>query len=293
MFAMRRCLRRRRMIEDVTDPQDPRISDYHNLKDNKLANERGLFMAEGREVVRVLLRRSPLETRSVLVNARAFDSMRDVLERPENASLSVFRAQQVVMNQIVGFHIHRGCLAAGLRPAQLERWEDWLASEQPSVRPTLLVLDGVNNHDNVGGLFRSAAAFGACGVVLVSDSVDPLYRKAIRVSMGASLLVPFTRAESALELLGQLERQGVFSVALTPDASAVDVRDVRVPTQSRALAIWLGSEGPGLAPEVKRACDGQVQIPMTGAIDSLNVSTAGAIAMHALMPRPQRDFSPR
>ena len=181
------------------------------------------------------------------------------------------RRRPEVMNEIAGFNIHRGCLALVRRPATptLDR-----IAAGPLSR--VLVLEGVNNPDNVGGLFRSAAAFGVELVVLGPNSGNPLYRKAIRTSMGATS-VPFVRAPQWPGVIADLRTDGFTVIALTPRACRRAAEDVR---QVSKLALLVGSEGSGLTPEALKAATLLARIPMTPDVDSLNVTTAASIAMY-------------
>jgi tRNA G18 (ribose-2'-O)-methylase SpoU len=172
---------------DVNDPGDSRIADYRNVPDRELLERRRLFVAEGRLVVRRLLTASPLRTRSAMVTEAGRASMSDIL--PGDSPLPIYVVSQAVMNGVTGFNLHRGCLAIGERPAPA----DWRALAAGARR--IVVLERVGNADNVGGIFRSAAAFAADAVLLGPGCADPLYRKAIRTSMAATLTLPFATIE--------------------------------------------------------------------------------------------------
>ena len=179
---------------------------------------------------------------------------------------------QALMNAIAGFNIHRGCLALAHRPvaAMLDR----IAAEPLS---RVLVMEGVNNPDNVGGLFRTAAAFGVELVVLGPSCGDPLYRKAIRTSMAATLAVPFVTAPQWPGAIADLKTDGFTVAALTPQHDALPLRDL--PAHAK-LALIVGAEGDGLTEPAMAASTIRVCIPMTEAVDSLNVTTAASIAMY-------------
>ena len=269
-------------IEDATDG---RLRDYRGASDPELARGAGLFVAEGRLVVRRLLLDSRFPTRSVLVTEPALAALADVVDaRP---ALPVFLVPQTLMRGITGFNIHRGCLAIGERTATV-RWQDVVGSFHPEPaaeagvrRQTLiLVLEGVANADNVGGIFRSAAAFGASAVLLDPASTDPLYRKAIRTSMGAALKVPFARAEPLPDALDALRRSGVALIGMTPSPSAAPLGEIVAAVTGRPAAIVLGHEGEGLTVRSLGACEFLAQIPISTAVDSLNVAAAGAIALY-------------
>ena len=265
---------------------DARLADYQNIPDAALVERRGLFVAEGRLVVRRLLEESRLVARSVMVTDAAFASIADALAaRPE---LPVYRVSQTVMNGVTGFNIHRGCLAMGERPADAP-WTVIAGRAR-----TILVLERIANPDNVGGIFRNAIAFGVDAVLLGPACADPLYRKAIRTSMGAALLVPFANAEPWPDALRQLQSLGFAVVALTPSADAPLLHQVvarcadrRVPSGAEGpIAVVLGHEGEGLTAEALEACEHRARIPMglgrAATFDSLNVAVAAAIALYEL-----------
>jgi tRNA G18 (ribose-2'-O)-methylase SpoU len=248
---------------------DPRAASYRIIGDQAQLLERNLFVAEGRLVVRRLieLRQWPIE--SILLTAPAAESLVDVLPL---TGAPIYLVEQDLMNSIVGFNIHRGCLAIAQRTAipTLDR-----VAAGPLGR--VLVLEGVNNPDNVGGLFRSAAAFGVELVVLGPECGDPLYRKAIRTSMAASLVVPFVHATQWPGAIRDLRTDGFTVVALTPNRTAAPIEEVFPHSK---LALLVGSEGGGLTPEAMQAATIRIRIPTTADVDSLNVTTAASIAMY-------------
>jgi tRNA G18 (ribose-2'-O)-methylase SpoU len=258
----------------IEDPDDPRVAPFRNVPDPDLLREQGLFIAEGRLVVRTLLTRSPLTPRSVLVTPAALEPFADLV--PSYPDLPWLVVPQALMNQVVGFNIHRGCLAAGERPPRGSL--DALVAEAPR---RLVVLEHVTNADNVGGIFRCAAAFGAAGIVLGPRCCDPLYRKAIRTSIGASLVVPYAVADDWPAALERLRSAGYRIAALTPGTEAASLGEVagELAAQDR-LAILAGSEGTGLTVEALTHADVRVRIPIVPAIDSLNVTVAVGIALH-------------
>jgi tRNA G18 (ribose-2'-O)-methylase SpoU len=268
----------------VDDPDDRRLDEYRNVPDPELAARRGLFVAEGRLVVGRLVGASPLTTRSVMLTTAVRASLEEVLAaRPE---LPVYVVPQTLMNGVAGFEIHRGCLAIGERP-HARRWPDVAGGG------TIVVLERVANADNVGAVFRNAAAFGAAAVLLDPSSTDPLYRKAIRTSMGAALLLPFARAEPWPDALQELRKDGYALVAMTPASTAPTLRECAAALQGHIgsnnegqtpnrVAIVLGHEGDGLTPAALDACDHRARIPMTPGADSLNVATAAAVALYEL-----------
>lgn len=257
---------------DIHDTADSRLDDYRNIPDAQLVRERGLFVAEGRLVVRRLLTESTLTAKSVLATESARQALSDALEsRPE---VPVFVATPSVMNGIAGFNIHRGCLAVGERPEP----RDW--QELARGARLIVLLERVANADNVGAVFRNAAAFGADAVLVDEATADPLYRKAIRTSMGAALVMPFGRVPSVPDVLDELREAGFATVAMTPSSSALPLPEVVDAAAARPVAIVLGHEGEGLTQGALEACEFHARIPVSSDVDSLNVATASAVALY-------------
>ena len=265
------------MTVEVSDPADPRLADYRNVPDPELLRDRGLFIAEGRLVVRRLLTGSRFTARSVLVTRVAHDSLRDVLL---SASLPVYLVPQSVITEIAGFNIHRGCLAVG------ERRPDDSWRHAAMAASTIVVLERVANADNIGAVFRSAAAFGGEPVLLDPTSTDPLYRKAIRTSMGAALAVPFARLAPWPAALRELAATGVALVGMTTSARAGTLSEIAGQVAGRRVALLLGHEGEGLSADALACCDYQARIPMAAGVDSLNVAMAAAIGLYELKRHP-------
>jgi len=258
---------------------DPRLAWCCGVSDPTLLAAGGLFVAEGRLVVRRLLERSRFPVESVLVTPAALDSLRDVLE-PRLADLPVFVVAKELLVNLTGFNLHRGCLALGRRP----RATAVGAMLPDRGQAALLVgLEALANADNVGGVFRNALAFGASGVLLDGRSCDPLYRKAIRTSMGATVLVPWARADAWPSCLGDVKQAGFTVVALTPADAAVDLREA-VRRSDRTgpprVLILVGNEGAGLCHETLSLADIHVRIPVAATAQSLNAATASGIALH-------------
>jgi tRNA G18 (ribose-2'-O)-methylase SpoU len=262
----------------VDDPEDQRIADYRNIPDPELIGRHGLFVAEGRFVVQRLLTRSRFETRSVLVTDTALTAIKDVLEVRDD--LPVYVAAKQVLNSIAGFHIHQGCLAIGVRPP-LSNWREAARNAH-----LLIVLEHVSDADNVGSIFRNAAAFRVDAILLGPSCNDPLYRKAIRTSMGASLTLPFEEIRPWPEGLKSLQQEGFALVALTPNPGTPPVRNVAAEIAGRRTAILLGHEGDGLSPAALQSCDYRARIPIAPDVDSINVATAAAVALYELGQRP-------
>lgn len=267
-------------IIPIDTVDDPRVADYRQVPDAVLLRERDLFVAEGRLVVRRLIEGGRFRVRSLLVSEAGLASLDDVRGELHRASWPIFLAGVHVIGAITGFNFHRGCLALAERPNRLPSASDILALALP--RP-VVVLEGIGNADNVGGIFRNAAAFGAAGVLLGPRCCDPLYRKAIRVSMGATLSVPFAPIEGCPTGLAPLRAHGYRVIALTPAPDAIDIGAL-VPSgdTDAPIALLLGSEGEGLTTEALAAADMRVRIPTVSAVDSLNVATAAAIALDRL-----------
>ena len=256
----------------IQDPHDARIADYRNVPDPELIARRGVFVAEGRLVVERLLTRSRFQPRSLLVTETALESIRPALDR--HAAIPVYLVAQEVMNTVTGFNIHRGCLALGER-LPLPDWRDLAAASR-----LLVVLERVGNADNVGAIFRNAAAFGVDAVLLGPACADPLYRKAIRTSMGAALAVPFAHLDPWPESLTDLRGEWAV-VSLTPSAPRT-VSEVAARVRGRRAAIVVGHEGEGLTPGTLAACEHHARIPMAANVDALNAATAAAVALYEL-----------
>ena len=264
-------------LERVESLDDPRVADYRHVSDPELLRRGEVFVAEGRLVVRALLASSPFRTRSVLLTDNAFAALADVIE-PRLAGLHVFLVEQGTIEALIGFNIHRGCLAIGERPSLVT--VDGLLTRLPAAR-RFVVLERIANADNMGGIFRNAAAFGGDAVVLGPGCCDPLYRKAIRVSMGAAMRVPFCHASDWSANLGQLRASGSTIAALVTHEGADDVaRYASTFPPGGKLALMAGSEGTGLTPEALAHADVALKIPMVPGVDSLNVATAMGIALH-------------
>ncbi len=255
----------------VTDPDDPRLDDFRDLTTADRRPDRpggrGLVIAEGTVVVRRLIA-SAYPVRAFLGVRKRFDELGTDLQ---NVEAPYFVATAELMAKVVGFHLNRGVLATADRisfpPA---------ATLLDSVS-SAVVLEGVGDHENLGSIFRNAAALGIGAVLLAEGCADPLYRRSVRVSMGTVLLVPFAQLPGAWPAPADLLRSKGFAVAaLTPRPMAVDLR--RAGLTGRRVALLLGSEGPGLSEAALEAADLLVRIPMAPGVDSLNVATAGAIA---------------
>ena len=259
----------------IEDPDDPRIEGYRQVRERDLVGRQGGFMAEGEVVLRAWARsgrRHPL-TSALIAETRAAALQPLLDELPDE--VVVYQAPPPVMDRIVGFPIHRGVLALGRRGLAPDA-EALLADAGP--RALLVVLFGIANHDNIGGIFRNAAAFGADAVLLDGACCDPFYRKAIRVSVGAALVIPFARLDPRTDALEMIARHGFQTFALSP-AGALPLADLRRPER---VALLLGAEGPGLSGDTLARAR-TVAIPMAGQFDSLNVATACGVALNHLV----------
>lgn len=257
----------------VTDPTDPRLVPFQAVRERDLKRDDGLFIAEGEVVLRAMLAAGRFPPVAVFVSETRAAALADVLGTlPDETPIHV--ATTEVMSAVAGFPLHRGVLALGRRPAPARLGED-LADLGPQA--LVLVCVGIANHDNVGALFRNAAAFGVDRVVLDRTCCDPLYRKAIRVSVGAALRVPFYHGATAADILHHLAESGFERLALSPGAAAGFSDVERAPRR----ALIVGAEGPGLPADILARCRG-VRIPMAAGFDSLNVATAAAIGLHEL-----------
>jgi tRNA G18 (ribose-2'-O)-methylase SpoU len=261
-------------ITPIEDPEDPRIAAFRDIRERDLTGREGLFIAEGSVVVRTLASAASLcRPRAVLLAAQRVDAHADVIAALP-ADVPVYAAGQVVLDRIAGFPLHRGVLALGEKPAP-RPLDEVLAALGPDA--VVLAAMGIGNHDNIGGLFRNAAALGAGAVLLDDRCCDPFYRKAVRVSVGGVLRMPSATGVGAEALLDGLERAGFEVLALSPGA-AEPLTAIR---RRGRTAVLVGPEGPGLPPAIIARCR-PVSIPMAGGFDSLNVATAAAIALHHL-----------
>lgn len=262
-------------ITIVDDLGDPRLAAYRNVPDPVLLRDLGVFVAEGRLVVATLLRTAAADVESVLVSPAACDAMRDEWQaRPD---VPVYVAPLGVLTAVVGFNLHRGCLAIGRRPASRPVADVMARLADASL---ILAAERVANADNIGALFRNARAFGAAAVILSPGCCDPLYRKALRVSVGASLRLPFAVARHWPDDLGAVRAAGFEIAALTPRADAEALADF-LTTRPARVALVVGHEGEGLSDAVLARADRRVRIDMVPTSDSVNVATAAAIALHA------------
>ncbi|MCH2132904.1 MAG: RNA methyltransferase [Phycisphaerales bacterium] len=260
----------------VASLDDPRVEPFRDVRDRDLRGRDGLFMAESELVLRRLLRQ-PERLHSLLLSPEKFDRLQDeLLALPE--AVPVLVADLEVISDIAGFHVHRGVLAAGHRPSPEQVSVPAVMSTIDSAGDcTLLLATGITNVDNMGALFRNAAAFGVDAVILDATCCDPLYRKAIRVSMGHVLGLPWAMTGNWLDDLKALRSQwGVHLVAAECHDRSQSVISCTPPERTGFI---VGSEGHGLDADTLAACDAVVEIPMATGVPSLNVATAAAILL--------------
>lgn len=272
--------------EQVTDPGDPRIAEYTALNDpairRRVEREGGYFVVEGVLAIGRLLATEDWSIRSLLLLPRAADRLAGALA---DLDAPVLVAGEDVLREVVGFDLHRGALASVTRrpPVDLDRLLDGAG--------LLLVVEGVNDHENIGALYRNAAAFGVDAVLLDPTSADPFYRRSVRVSVGNVLAVPTGHLAPLPDAIHDLHARGVTTVALSPTAGT-DLRDLApagdAGRDSDPVALLVGAEGSGLTAPALAAAHHRVSIAMAHGVDSLNVATAAAIALHHLAPRPRR-----
>ena len=265
---------------EIQDPADPRLADYRDLRDVQLRSsveaEHGLFLAEGEKVVRRAVE-AGFEVRSLLLAPRWLAGLDDVLA---TVAAPCYVVSEALAEQVTGFHVHRGALAS-LQRRPLPAVEAVLAGAR-----TVVVLEEIVDHTNVGAVFRSAAALGVDAVLLTPRCADPLYRRSVKVAMGAVFSIPWTRLDSWYDALPALSAAGFTTVALTLAEDAVDI-EVAVAGLDR-VALVLGSEGHGLSPRWERAADRRAVVPMSPdrpGIDSLNVAAASAVACYVTARR--------
>lgn len=257
----------------VGDPRDERLADYVSLRDSQLRKsieaERGMFIAEGTKIIERAAAAGCVP-RSFLLQQRWLDDLGPILQRWSGVPCYVVTAD--VAEQVSGFHVHRGALASFERPEQ-SSWEDVLAGSR------IMVCERLVDHTNAGGIFRVAGALGWDAVVTCPEGADPLYRRAIKASMGLSLAMPWRRMSEPETDLQRLRDAGFTLVATTLSDDSMELDHLQVPQK---VALLLGNEGHGLSQEWSDAADYRVKIPMADGVDSLNVATAAAICGYVL-----------
>lgn len=259
-------------VQLITDPDDERLGDYRALTDLELRTRweppNGLFIAEGELVLRRALR-AGYRPRSYLIDAKRVAQIEDLEDAP------IYAATPDVLERATGFHVHRGVLGSFHRSPLLG------ADEVLAGARRVAILEDVNNHTNIGAVFRGAAALGIDAVLLSPTCADPLYRRSVRVSMGEVFAVPYARLEPWPDALHQVREAGFTVLAMTPAPDAVAMQRL-TPEQRKRAALLLGAEGPGLSRHALAASDVPVKIPMRRNVDSLNVAAAAAVAFWEL-----------
>lgn len=261
-------------IIDIADPADPRLDDFRDLNsvDRRpdLPSGKGLVIAEGVLVVQRMIA-SRFRPRAMLGTDRRLGELAADLG---GVDVPFYRAGAEVMAEVIGFHLNRGVLAAAPRPAELT------VAEVLDGARTVAVLEGVNDHENLGSIFRNAAGLGVDAVLFGTGCADPLYRRAVRVSMGHALLVPYAWAPAWPAELDTLRDNGFRVLAMTPNPAAPTLASAMAELDDAKIAMMVGAEGPGLKEHTMRAADVRVRIPMSRGTDSLNVATAAALAFY-------------
>ena len=261
----------------IEDPADPRIAGYRDIRERDLTGRMGLFVAEGTVVLRLLADAhragGRFEAESLFLLENRVTGLTDILAGlPE--TVPIYAASRAVMNAVAGFDIHRGVLALGRRKTA-PSVADLVAALPESA--LVVAACGIANHDNIGAIFRNAAAFGADAVMLDETCCDPLYRKALRVSVGAVLRLPYARAGSIEAMLSTLTATGFEIWGLSPSGTA----DIRALTPGRRLALLTGTEGEGLPRSILDTIR-TARIPQAPGLDSLNAGTATGIALYEM-----------
>jgi tRNA G18 (ribose-2'-O)-methylase SpoU len=267
----------------ITDAGDPRIAAFTNIRERDLRRNEGQFIAEGTVVLGMLAaahaRQSGFATEAVLVLENRVDGLGDILATLAD-DVPVYIADKAVMNAIAGFDIHRGVLALGRRRQAADA-----ATLLASLPANALVVAaaGIANHDNIGSIFRNAAAFGADAVLLDDTCCDPLYRKALRVSVGAVLKVPYAQGGSTADIIAALDVSGFALWGLSPSGKT----DIRAIPPAARMALLTGTEGEGL-PQIILAAINTARIPQAPGLDSLNAATATGLALFSIASAMER-----
>ena len=258
----------------VEDPDDPRLRDYTGLTDVELRRKRepaeGLFIAEGEKVIR-RAKDAGYEMRSMLLSAKWVDVMRDVIDE---LPAPVYAVSPELAEQVTGYHVHRGALAS------MQRKPLPTAAELLQTARRVAVFEDIVDHANLGAAFRNAAALGVDAVFLTPRCADPLYRRAVKVSMGAVFNVPWTRLTSWPKDVELFRQHGFVTAALCLSEKSITIDELAARRYEK-LVLMLGTEGDGLSIDALRAADEWVRIPMAAGVDSLNVAAASAVAFYA------------
>ena len=257
---------------EIEDPSDPRLADYRDLRDVQLRQsleaEHGLFLAEGEKVVRRAAE-AGFPVRSFLMAPRWLDGLAEVME---STDAPCYVVSEALAEQVTGFHVHRGALAS-LGRTPLPSVDEVLDGAR-----TVVVCEDIVDHTNVGAIFRSAAALGVDAVLLSPRCADPLYRRSVKVAMGAVFALPWTRLTDWYDAMPDLGRRGFHTVALTLAADAVPIEQAVAGLDK--IALTLGTEGHGLSGRWESTAERRAVIPMQPGIDSLNVAAATAVACY-------------
>lgn len=269
-------------VIDITDPGDQRVDDFRDLNsiDRRpdLPTGKGLVIAEGVLVVQRMLASRFIPHAFLGTDRRLAELAGDL----SGTAAPFYRASAEVMAEVIGFHLNRGVLGVARRSPELTTAQVLIGAR------TVAVLEGVNDHENLGSIFRNAAGLGVDAVIFGAGCADPLYRRAVRVSMGHALLVPYAWAAQWPGDLELLRNNGFQLLALTPDSEAQTLADAMESVNGRKVAVLVGAEGPGLTESAMRASDSRVCIPMSRGTDSLNVATAAACAFYERARRADR-----
>ncbi|MCH7230020.1 RNA methyltransferase [Glycomyces sp. L485] len=253
----------------IYDPEDQRLGDYRALTDlalrTRFEQPHGLFIAEGKQVISRALR-AGYRMRSMLIDAKRADQLADLA-----GDAPCYTAGPEILESVTGFHVHRGALASFHRKVLPEPAEILAGAKR------LVILEGINNHTNIGAIFRVVAGLGFDGVLLAPGCADPLYRRSVRVSMGEVFAIPYTYLEPWPEGLKQVGEEGFTLIGLSPSSGAIGLGDLTEEDRRRP-ALMFGAEGPGLTAAALAACDRTVVIPMHAGVDSLNVAAATSVA---------------
>ncbi|WJY67578.1 TrmH family RNA methyltransferase [Corynebacterium auris] len=259
----------------ITDPADPRLDDIRDLKHSD--TKKDLVFAEGPLVCGRLVE-SRFPVRSVIGFGGRLDSFLADFGAQLPPGVPVYEVTRELLGSVAGYDMHRGLLAVGERPAPLS------VAEVIEGARTVVVLEGVGDHENIGSIFRNAAGMGVDGVLFGAATADPLYRRSVRVSMGHALRTPFAHLDGTSTTwqrsLEQLRDEGWWLVSLTPADGAVHIKDALAGRENDKVALLVGAEGPGLTEHAMRATDVRAKIPMAEGTDSLNVATSAAVAFY-------------
>ncbi|WP_024499907.1 TrmH family RNA methyltransferase [Gordonia amicalis] len=267
-------------VIDIDDPQDPRVEDFRDLNSVDRRPDlpvlpggrpgRGLVIAEGVLVAQRMIA-SRFAAHALLGVDKRLKELDDDLRDPSLSGVPFFRASAEVMAEIVGFHLNRGVLAVARRPEALS------VPDIVETARTVAILEGVNDHENIGSIFRNAAGLGVDAVLFGQGCADPLYRRCVRVSMGHALLVPFAKFDEWPRGLDELRSRDFRLVSMTPDPDAVTLAEA---VDAEKIGFLVGAEGPGLTASAMASTDVKARIPMSRGTDSLNVATAAAVAFY-------------